>query len=67
MSFLIWARLYANKLDVDPPKGPVMLMLIIVLFLNLNRVQMNPQLYFLCLPLAAYIVWKLVFRPEELE
>lgn len=67
MGFLIWARIYATKIGVDPPRGPVMLILILVLFLNLNRVQVNPLLYLLCLPLAAQIAWQLLYRPEDLK
>ena len=44
-----------------------MLILILVLFLNLNRVQVDPRLYFLCAPLAAYIAFMLIFRTDELR
>jgi len=64
MAFLIWARSRANQLHTDPPRGPVILILMLVLLINLNQIELPLIWYSLCLPPMAYIIWKLRSAPE---
>lgn len=59
MAFLVWARVTASRLQSEPPRGPVTLILIWVLFLNLGPVRMPDVWYLLCLPLMLQILWHL--------